>query len=95
LYSLLILTRYETHDPLGDRFIGQMRCRGVNRLERLVARHRLEPKPINLLAIPALKSQLIAGLKNARICPRLKRSPACMLTINTQHAESLLQAHLV
>jgi hypothetical protein len=33
--------------------------------------------------------------KNARICSRLNFSPVRMLTINSQHAGSLLQAHLL
>ena len=34
--------------------------------------------------------------RNARICPRLNPSAACMLTINSQHARpGLLHAHLV
>jgi hypothetical protein len=88
---------------LTARFPLAFPCRGVLGLRLLsgqVLRHQMRDlhpaQPlVHLLPVPALNPTPSLASKNARICSRLNFSPACMLTINSQHAGSPLQAHLL
>ena len=60
----------------------------------LLAQRPLHPG-VNLFPILASNCTSSLASRNARICSRLTLCPVCTLTINSQHADSLLQAHLV